>query len=88
MKKPRVLVLSMLLSVAALAVNSQTVCAFGFCDTCLDRCTGEASEIRSACRGRGGTEDQCWREFEKYYYACQSLFCTGCDPAPRAPSDN
>jgi hypothetical protein len=79
MKRRILIIVFMLLSVAALTVNSRTVCAFGFCDTCDSDSHDYAADLEASCLADGGSREFCRKQFWQNYCMQMTMFCYGCE---------
>lgn len=79
----------MLASATALILsNSETVCAFGFCQKCVAQCWNESGHVYYECRDNGGTVAECDAQSAQYYRNCGSMFCPGCPVPPNGVPQN
>jgi hypothetical protein len=79
MKRRILIIVFMLLSVAALTINNQTVCAFGFCEQCDSDSVDYAYGVEDSCLASGGSTTYCRKQFWQSYCMQLTMFCYGCE---------
>jgi predicted carbohydrate-binding protein with CBM5 and CBM33 domain len=76
----------MLLTMAVLSMPS-SVCAFGYCENCVEQCYNEAmGPVYSQCRDNGGSVAECDAQAAQYDRNCVAVICNGagCNSVPKS----